>query len=189
MTLFEYLSVAVSIVLSLALIRLIGGLRAVIESERGHWISTAWISLLIGFCLLHWWSSWSFRGADWTFLKFCLMLATPAVLYALATILVPDDAQSVDDWRRYFARKRVPLYVSLVILMLVGILDGPLITGAPLFALPRLGATTGLILAILGLALRKPGLDAPIVALYVVFFLVSALTLLAAPDSMFIAPT
>lgn len=189
MTLFEYLSVAVSIVLSLALIRLIGGLRAVIESAGRRWISAAWISLLIGFCFLHWWSSWSFRGVDWTFLKFVLMLAGPAVLYALATIVVPDDAQSVDDWSRYFARKRVPLYVTLVVYMLVGTLDGPLIADAPLFALPRLGATTGLILAILGLALRKPGFDAPIVVLYLVLFVLFALTLLAAPDSIFIAPT
>ena len=189
MTLFEYLSVAVSIVLSLALIRLIGGLRAVIECESRHWISIAWISLLIGFCLLHWWSSWSFRGADWTFLKFVLMLATPAVLYSLATIVVPDDAQTVDDWSSYFASKRVPLYVTLVILFLVGILDGPLIAGAPLLALPRVGAAAGLILAVLGLAARKPGLDAPIVVVYVLLFLVFALTLLAAPDSISIALT
>jgi hypothetical protein len=53
----------------------------------------------------------------------------------------------------------------------------------------HLGATTGLILAILGLALRKPVLDAPIVALYLVLFVLFALTLLAAPDSIFIAPT
>jgi hypothetical protein len=182
MTLFEYLSVAVSIVLSLALIRLIAGLRSVAESNARHWIPLTWIGTLIGLCLAHWWTSWSFREAQWTFPTFVLMISGPAILYFIATVLIPDDRASVGDWKEHFHGKRRQFYGALMAYMALATLDGYLILSAPLFVPARIGQVVGFLLAMSGLTIRRPGFHAFITVLFALLFVAAAFTLIAAPD-------
>ena len=183
MTLFEYLSVAVSIVLSLGLVRLITGLRAILESSEKHWLPLTWMVILIGLCLAHWWTSWSFRGADWTYVKFVLVLAGPALLYYTATVLVPDDVKSVPDWSAFFFSKRKELYAGVLLYMVLSIFDGFVVLNAPLFVAPRLVQLAAIVLAMIGIASGKPALHAAITVLFGILFLVTALTLIATPDA------
>jgi hypothetical protein len=184
MTLFEYLSVAVSILLSLGLVRLVTGFRAASESDAKYWIHVFWIAILVGLCLAHWWTSWSFRDAQWTFITFVLMLSGPAILYFIAMVLVPDDANSVEDWKEYFFKKRVQFYSSLAVYMAFTAIDGYLILGAPLLAPARAGQVAGFMLAIVGLAVKKPAPHAVITWLFALLFVVAAFTLIATPDAI-----
>ena len=182
MTLFEYLSVAVSIVLSLALVRLIAGLRSAAESNARHWIPLTWIGILIGLCLAHWWTSWSFREAQWTFPTFVLMILGPAILYFIATVLIPDNRASAVDWKEHFLKKRTQFYAALIAYMALSTVDGYLILGAPLFAPARIGQAAGFLLAMSGLTIRKPNFHGFITVLFAFLFVAAALTLIAAPD-------
>ena len=184
MTLFEYLSVAVSIVLSLALVRLITGVGTVATSHAVYWVHTLWIVVVLGLCLAHWWTSWSFREAQWTFVLFVVMLTGPAVLYFVATVLVPDDPGSIENWSDYFYAKRLPLFAGLTFYAILITFDGYLILDAPLSAPARGGQIAAVALALTGVASRKPGVHAVVVCAFTLLFVTAALSLIAQPDAM-----
>ncbi len=56
MTLFEYISVAFSIVLSFAAIRLLGGLSVCLGKARRYPPHAAWVVLLLFNCAFLWWN-------------------------------------------------------------------------------------------------------------------------------------
>ena len=184
MTLFEYLSIAVSIVLSLVLLRLVAGLRAIAGSPGRHWLPICWAALLLGVSLAHWWTSWSFRGADWTFATFVLMLAGPAILYLAATALVPDNTDEVDDWRTHFFKRRVQFFSALCAYAVISAVDGYLILDAPLLVQARLGQIALLALAVLGLSTEKERIHTVIAGTFALLFFGVMFTLMDVPDSI-----
>jgi hypothetical protein len=117
MTLFEYLSVAVSIVLSLGVAHVLGSLRALFGPRRDA-LLTLWAALLLIAHALLWWTLWSYRDAAWDFGRFLLALAGPALLYAAATTLVPASAAADHDWRAHFEASRRWLFSLLLLLLL-----------------------------------------------------------------------
>jgi len=117
MTLFEYLSVAVSIVLSLGVAHVLGSLRALFGPRRDA-LLTLWVALLLVAHALLWWTLWSYRDAAWDFGRFLLALAGPALLYAAATTLVPASAAADHDWRAHFEASRRWLFSLLLLLLL-----------------------------------------------------------------------
>jgi hypothetical protein len=181
MTLFEYLSVALSIILSLAAIRLVNGLRNGLSAGTKYWVHTLWIVVLLGTCLAHWWTSWSFRTADWTFTTFVLMLSGPALLYFVAGALVAEGEYNP---KIHFFEKRVQFYAGLFCYMVLITFDGYLILGAPLLELVRIGQVFGALLAILGLASSNATLHKFLAVLFCLLFLVSIFGLVDRPDAI-----
>ena len=117
MTIFEYLSVAISIVLSLAIVRLLNGLPYLAASPKRYWVHAAWvICLAIGIPLI-WWNLWAYRQIeDWIFPQFALLLLTPVTVYFVAATLVPDAPATVESWRSHFFQVRQRLCLSMVFL-------------------------------------------------------------------------
>ncbi len=71
MTLFEYVTVAVSLVLSLAVVRLLDGLRFAASRERGYPIHLLWVLTKLMNCALFWWGLWEARETlSWNFASF-----------------------------------------------------------------------------------------------------------------------
>ena len=78
MTLFEYLSVAVSIVLALGLGKLVSSLPATFAPDRRDWLHANFVLLIATTHLLMWWNLWSLRAlSSWNFLQFLLVIANP----------------------------------------------------------------------------------------------------------------
>jgi hypothetical protein len=70
-TLFEYLSVATSIVLSISAAQLITILRAVLRPGRRYWVHTLWTVLALFGHLVIWWEFWGYRDvASWNLPQF-----------------------------------------------------------------------------------------------------------------------
>ena len=113
MTLFEYLAVAFSIVLSLAAVRLLGGLSVAFVPERRYWPHAMWIVFTLLASALGWWNFWSFRDADWNFFSFLLILMAPALVYLQAAALVPENPGAVRSWREHFFAARTRFFVAL----------------------------------------------------------------------------
>ena len=89
MTLFEYLSVALSIVVSLGAAQPLGGLRGALRPEGRYWVHVAWIGALLFGHLLIWWEFWGYRHVeDWTLGGFILMLVNPGLYYVAASALI-----------------------------------------------------------------------------------------------------
>lgn len=97
MTTFEYVSVMLSIVVSLAFTHLIAGAVRLIQARgtKFSFVYAGWFLLLLFWCVDYWFSLWQARNADiWTlgFVSFLLLMAT--VLYAACGLAVPTEAEA-----------------------------------------------------------------------------------------------
>ena len=123
MTQFEFISVAVSIVLALSVARLLTAAPHLLAPGRRYWVHAVWAAILLPFHLGFWWVLWAYRDVDaWTFRGFAASMLTPALLYLTVTVLVSDGPGSVESWReRYYSRHR-----SFFCLFLAMLLSSPL---------------------------------------------------------------
>ena len=123
MTLFEYLAIAFSLVLSLAGMRLIAGLPHAAQPGRRYWVHLCLASWQLVVTVLVFWLFWSFRTLTWNFLTFVLVLASPGLVYLNACTLIPESPSSVESWREYFysVRRRYFVGVSCWVLATVAI--------------------------------------------------------------------
>jgi hypothetical protein len=123
MTHFEFISVAVSIVLALSLARLLTAVPHLLVPGRRYWVHGLWVASLLPVHLGFWWAMWAYREVDpWTFRGFAAVMLTPALLYLTVTTLVSDSPGSVESWRdRFYARRLV-----FFLLFLVTLLSSPL---------------------------------------------------------------
>ena len=111
MTLFEYLTVAVSIVLSMGIVRLVGGLLPAMRRDARNWIHVSWILIKIYSHVQYWWLTWVYRqGVDWNFLSFLYLLVGPILLYMQAAILIPSSPEDVASWRERFFGLHRPFF-------------------------------------------------------------------------------
>ena len=82
MELFNHISVAVSIILSISAAHLLSGLRDVIAPQRRDWLVTCWYAYLGYLHLLVWWSLFAVHNiANWNLGTFAITMAVPGSLY------------------------------------------------------------------------------------------------------------
>jgi hypothetical protein len=111
-TTFEYVSVLLSIVVSLAFAHMLAGLARIIQAKvaKLSWVYIAWMGLLIFTCVDYWFSLWHARTTDnWSlgYVSFWLLLAT--ILYLTTWLAVPPEnatTQAVDLDAFYDANRR-----------------------------------------------------------------------------------
>ena len=107
MSLFEYLSVAIAIVVSFAVVRLLDGVSHAVDAERRYWPHLVWVGVKFLQCFHAWWVLWASRGVSWDYGRFLVQLGPPLILYLQATALVTSTPQSVQSWREhYYAVRR-----------------------------------------------------------------------------------
>lgn len=118
MTHFEFISVAVSIVLALSAARLLAALPHVLAPGRRYWIHALWSLALLFAHMDFWWTIWIYREIDpWTFTGFAVVMLTPALLFLTVSSLVSDSPTTIASWRTHFyARHRVffSLYLATI---------------------------------------------------------------------------
>jgi hypothetical protein len=90
MTLFEYLAIAFTLVLSLAATRLLAGLPYAVQSGRRYWVHLVFAVGQLLIIILASWNLWSFREADWTLPKFALTLLISGSIFFVAWTLMPE---------------------------------------------------------------------------------------------------
>ncbi len=152
MSLFEFLTVTVSIVLALGLVRLIHGLRIASGSVARYWVHLGYVVIFIVVHLMYWWGLWGFQaGVNWNLGRFLYLFMGPMLLYSLASTLIPDDPGAVTCWRDYFYRIHRGLFLvmsgfalhqAFASTVLLGILPMPEMRPAFVFgvAMPFVGA-------------------------------------------------
>jgi hypothetical protein len=143
-TQFEFISVAVSIVLALSVARLLSAVPHLLAPGRRYWVHALWAVSLLPLHLGFWWAMWAYREVNpWTFRGFGAAMLTPAFLYLTVTVLVSDSPSTVESWRdRFYSRHRV--FFALFFVTLVS---------SPLRQF-----------AVLGSPLPSPGIGTPVVA-------------------------
>jgi hypothetical protein len=115
MTHFEYIFVAVSIVLSFTLLRLLDAVPTAFSRTRGYWVHAVWVAFLLFLCAAFWWLSWFHRNLNQiSFGYFLFLLAAPSVLFLAATSLVSASPPSVSDWHKHFFRVRLRFFLGIL---------------------------------------------------------------------------
>jgi hypothetical protein len=150
MTLFEFVTVMISMILALSLGHLLEGISYLIRvRDRVRWdpSHSLWLAFLILTLVNHWWSLWDMHDLAWNYASFLYILIAPVVLSFAASFLAPDRPESGPiDLSTHFSRMRQPFAVALSIYVLAMWFDGPIFAGQRLLSLisllhiPILGA-------------------------------------------------
>ena len=125
MTIFEFLSVAASIVLALGLGTLITSIPYVFDARKRDWLHALTFIALVAGHILAWWRIWPLNSvANWNILGFAILMGTPLSLYLAATALVSNHPDQVENWKEQFSERSRWLYSALVAVWIFGILRG-----------------------------------------------------------------
>lgn len=184
MTLFEYLSVLVSIILSFGIIRLLEGIPVALKRDGGYPIQGLWVIIVLWLHVHVWWVLWSYRGAAWNYPRFLIALASPLLLYSLAITLVPRGLEVLDSWRDHFYSVRVRFFVLLAAWMAVVSVVNWQVLEYPLLSRIRLGHLGFIALCGVGAASRQPRVQALVVGLNVVVIVLLVAGFFFAPGAL-----
>jgi hypothetical protein len=184
MTLFEYLSVAFSIVLSLAAVRLLSGISVSFVPERRYWPHATWVVFVLLASAMIWWNFWSFKDVQWNFIRFFLTLVVPALIYLQAAALVPENPDNVLSWRKHFFAARKRFFVALAALFLLTAVDSWLLLDLPILHPVRIIQALGLGLALSGAWSTHKGWHQVLPVIFLALLSIAALALFLQPGSM-----
>lgn len=102
MTQHEYVFIAISITLGLAITRLLHTVAMLIRARRRvhfHWSTAAWGLCVMFYILQLWWVGWGLRSMDaWEFTDFLTLMAASICIYGAAEMAmpVPDEDHNLD---------------------------------------------------------------------------------------------
>ena len=111
MDVFEFILVLVTVIVSLGIAELLGGVVRVLRHELKpghlHWL---WVLLIFNMQIQWLWFCWNFRDrSSWLFPEFMLLIAPPILLYMSAAVLFPKTSAG-DDLDAHFFRRRRPFF-------------------------------------------------------------------------------
>ena len=167
MSQFEFISVAVSLVLALGVTRLLEGLPILAQSKNRCWVHWFWCVQIGTNFAMTWWIFWNYREVDnWNLLKFLLVLVYPAMSFVVAAILIPKDAKSNTDWHDYFYKIRPTLFGTLGFAMAAQAIVVTVVTGANIFSQATYLITAFVIIYLIGFYTKNPKAHAIIVCVH-----------------------
>ena len=110
MSTFEFVSVLLSIVISLAIAHLLTGVAQALKARkvRFQWVLAGWWLFVFMLCVDYWFSVWRLRDAPVWSLGFVLTwLGLAAITYITAWLVVPDtDAEGTMDFHAHSETNR-----------------------------------------------------------------------------------
>lgn len=152
MTIFEFVLTGFTLVLALAVTRLLGGLRYAMDQKRGYWVHCLLVIAMLFLTSLIWWGLWYSRNSEWTYVAFAYnLLIGPGILYFTTTLLIPDNPRRVTDWRAHYYRYHKLFYGAFGLLTVLIFVGSLLFTNTPLLHFTRILQAASLALCIIGL--------------------------------------
>lgn len=176
---FEYVSVALALLYSFAVARLLTALPFVTAARPRYWIHTTWVFVVLFATVATWWTVWSLRDVSWTAWRFLWVLSVPALIHLRAGIVVSENPASIECWRDHYYLKRVAFF-SVGAVQALNAFVIPWIMGVvPWFSLAPVHISASMLLAIslVGLATERPVVHGALAAtntLMLIVFLGSA---------------
>jgi hypothetical protein len=157
MTLFEYLAVSVSVVLSFGAVRLLDALPHTLSRDKRYWVHTIWVVNVLWFHAQFWWVFWSYNSdVLWSYPKFLLALTQPGLLYSLAVTLVSTNASTITSWHNHFYRVRTRFCVLFALWFSAITLSMWFLLHVPIFHFVRAIQGGFLVLFVVGAFFPRP---------------------------------
>jgi hypothetical protein len=131
---FNYLAVLISIILGLGIAQLLAGFARWVEHRtafRAYAPALIWAAVLLVTHVQTWWSMFGLRDlAEWTFLRFAIVLLQPITLYMLATLVLPGSTAPSADPRTNYYHQRRWFFGLLAFLLVVSVVKDLIVSGA-----------------------------------------------------------
>ena len=159
MSLFEYLSIAYSLVFSFAAIRLVAGLPHALASTQRYYVHISHVFLMLFATVALFWGFWSFRDLEWNLFRFMSLLAGPGVVYFLACTLVPDEPSSIGSWRHYFYSVRRQYFIGFCLWSALQMTNTTILLQMPLLHPFRVVQILILAIGVVGLVSDNPAIQ------------------------------
>lgn len=124
---FIHVRTVLSMVVSLALARLLSGLARFAQHPQRlkvYGVHMLWVAFMVIMLLHFWW--WEFaltRIPQWHFGSFAFVIGYSAVLYLLSAILFPDDIAEYAGFRDYFMSRRRWFFGVLALTFVLDVID------------------------------------------------------------------
>ncbi len=130
MSIFEHVSVFLSIILGLAVVHLIGGLAMILDAHtkaRLYWIHIGWTISMLLIVILVWLGSFVLSPlAQIGALHFLNLLAYAMVTSLMSGLLFPVGGGKVKDYQQHFDANKARLYLLGIVFVIVDAVDGVL---------------------------------------------------------------
>jgi hypothetical protein len=151
MTQFEYVGIGVSLVVGLAVARLLEGARDSFDPHRRFWIHSLWVVNKLMNATLLFWAGWVYRDtASWSFIDFVVLLASPGIVFLQAHALVTANPHTITDWRAHFWSIRRFFFAANVVQILLNFVTVYLISGVSFPSPEAVPLTVVLLLSVVG---------------------------------------
>ncbi|MCB1699794.1 MAG: hypothetical protein H6985_03540 [Pseudomonadales bacterium] len=159
MTQHEYIFVAVSIILGLAITRLLHAVALLIRAHRQvtfHWATALWGLSILAYSLQLWWVGWGLRDVEaWTFFDFLVLIFGSTCIYGAAEMALPVPEAGSLDFLLHSERLGRLSALSMLIYFAIGpYVNLTMMTQPP--PLPLALAVPGIGIAITGLIILVP---------------------------------
>jgi hypothetical protein len=101
MTQHEYIFIAISIILGLAMARLLHSAALLIRAHRRvrfHWATALWGVCIFVYILQLWWVGWELRLVpDWSIVSFFILVIGALFVYGAAELALPTEDYDISD--------------------------------------------------------------------------------------------
>ncbi len=137
MSLFEFVTVMVSMILALCLGHLLRSASFLAKTDREvryYLPHTLWSLVLFLSVINHWWSLWDLRDLNWDYGSFLYILAAPILITFATGLFSPLQPTSGPiDLQAHYSRTRRAFSAALFAYACVMWFDGPLFAGQAVF--------------------------------------------------------
>ncbi len=120
MAVFEFVMVAVSIIIGLAMAEILMGVLDILRAkafDRTYWIHTAWVVQVFVLTIQNWASQWGLRAFDnWNYATLSMALAPTVMIFLAAGLIFPKKDTGL---REYYFAQRSTLFTILLVLMVL----------------------------------------------------------------------
>lgn len=124
MTQHEYIFIAVSIILGLAITRLLRTMAMLTRAHRRvifHWSSALWTGCIMFYILQLWWVGWGLRAIEhWTFLDFIVLVFGSSCIYGASEMALTAPEQGTLDMLKESQQLGRLSALSMLLYFLVG---------------------------------------------------------------------
>lgn len=97
----EYVFVTISIILGLAITRLLNSVAGLIRAHERvtfHWATALWGAIVMLFILQLWWVGWGLNNvSEWTFTDFFVLVLGSIFVYGAAELALPTEDYDIAD--------------------------------------------------------------------------------------------
>ncbi|WOJ95547.1 hypothetical protein R0137_09800 [Congregibacter brevis] len=136
MSLFEFVTVMVSMILALCLGHVLRSTSLLAKTEKSvapYLPYTIWTVVLLLSVINHWWSLWDLRDIEWTYASFLYILMAPILISFAAGFLMPEDTDAkVISLKSHYLRVRRLFFATMTGYGIFMLFDGPLLSGQSL---------------------------------------------------------